>query len=135
MDRGEASSQHSNSGTEKIFLAKYNMSFWSAQRYNSRQRQAIRLPHIQGCLPLDGGQSSFRISKSPLVQQSSGTSECINIHNHKKDIRESAIRQMGKRIAKSSMEPQYFHLQSYEIHPFQVVVWRRTNNTRGNQGL
>jgi hypothetical protein len=30
MDRGEASSQHSNSGVQEIFLAKHNMSFWSA---------------------------------------------------------------------------------------------------------
>jgi ssDNA-binding replication factor A large subunit len=30
MDRGEASSQHSSSGTEEIFLAKHNMPFWSA---------------------------------------------------------------------------------------------------------
>jgi hypothetical protein len=133
MDRGEASSQHSSSGTEKIFLVKHNMSFWSAQRGNSQQHQAIQLLHIQGFLPLDGGRSSFHISISPSVQQSSGKSECINIHNHKEDTRESIERQMGRRIAESSMEPQHFRLQSYEIHPFQLAVWRRTSNPIGNQ--
>jgi hypothetical protein len=28
---------------------------------------------------------------------------------------------MGRGIAESSMEPQYFHLQSYEIHPFKLL--------------
>jgi hypothetical protein len=84
MDRGEASSQHSNSGTEEIFLAKHNVPFWSAQRDNNQQCQAIRLPHIQEFLPLDGVRSTFRISISPSVQWSSGKSECIDIHSHKK---------------------------------------------------
>jgi hypothetical protein len=37
---------------------------------------------------------------------------------------------MGRRIAEISMEPQYIHLQKDEIHPFQVVVWRRASNPR-----
>jgi hypothetical protein len=106
MDRGEASSQHSSNGTGEIFLTKHNMPFWSAQRDNSRQCQAIQLPHMQGFLPLDEGRSSFCISISPSVQRSSGKSECIDIHNHKEDTRESAERQMGRRIVESSMEPQ-----------------------------
>jgi hypothetical protein len=121
MDRGEASSQHSNSGTEKVFLVKHNMPFWSAQRDNNRQRQIIRLPHIQGFLPSDGGRSTFRVSISPSVQRSSGKSKCNDIHNHKEDTRESAKRQMGMRIAESCMEPQHFCLQSDEIHPFQLL--------------
>jgi hypothetical protein len=59
MDRGKASSQHSSNGTEEIFLAKQNMPFWSAQRDNSRQCQAIQLPHIQGFLPSDGVKEAF----------------------------------------------------------------------------
>jgi hypothetical protein len=133
MDTGEASSQHSSSGTEEIFVAKDNMSFLSAQRDSIRQRQAIRLPHIKGFLPLDGGRSSFDIIISPSVQWSSGKSEWIDIHNHKEDTGELAERQMGIRIAESSMEAQYFRLQSYKIRPFQVVVCKRTSNTRGNQ--
>jgi hypothetical protein len=57
----------------------------------------------------------------------------MDIHSHKEETRESAERQMGRRIAESSMEPQYFHLQKDEIHHFQVVVWRRASNPRGNQ--
>jgi hypothetical protein len=120
MDRDEASSQHSSSGTEEIFMAKHNMPFWSAQR-DSRQRQAIRLPDIQIFLPSDGGRSSFCIIISRSVQRSSGKSECIDIHSHKEDTRESVERQMGRRIAESSMEPQYFHLQSYKIHPLKLL--------------
>jgi hypothetical protein len=55
----------------------------------------------------------------------------MDIHSHKEETRESAERQMGRRIAESSMEPQYFHLQKDEIHHFQVVVWRRASNPRG----
>jgi hypothetical protein len=33
--RGEASSQYSSSGAQKVLLAKYNMSFWSAQKDNN----------------------------------------------------------------------------------------------------
>jgi hypothetical protein len=86
----------------EIFQAKHNMPFWSVQRDNSRQRQAIWSPHIQGFLLSDGGRSSFRISISPLVQQSSGKSECIDIHNHKEDIREiqaKAHRSWGSSVA------------------------------------
>jgi hypothetical protein len=71
MDRGEASSQHCRSGTEEIFLAEHNMSFWSAQRYNSRQRQAIRLQHIQGFLTSDEGSKQLShqyITLNPMEQ-------------------------------------------------------------------
>jgi hypothetical protein len=40
---------------------------------------------------------------------------------------------VGRRIAESSMESQHFRLQSDEIHPFQVTVWRGAGNPRGNQ--
>jgi hypothetical protein len=132
MDSGEASSQHSSSRTEKNFLVEHNMPFWSAQRDNSRQHKAIRLSHIQGFLSSNGGRSSFCISISPSVQWSIGKSECTDIYSHKEDIRESAERQMGGRIAKSSMESQHLSLQSNEIHPFQIVVQRRASNPGGN---
>jgi hypothetical protein len=45
----------------------------------------------------------------------------FDIHSHKEDTRESVERQMGRRIAESSMEPQYFHLQSYKIHPLKLL--------------
>jgi transposase InsO family protein len=67
--------------------------------------------------------------------QSNGAMEKANalIFISIKYTRESAERQMGRRIIESYMEPQYFCLQSYKIHPFQVAVWRRTSSTRGNQ--
>jgi hypothetical protein len=40
---------------KRFFLAKHNMLFWSAQKDSSRQCHAIRLSHIQGFLPSDGG--------------------------------------------------------------------------------
>jgi hypothetical protein len=54
MDRGEASSQHNCSGTQKILLVEQNMPFRGAQRDNSQQRQAIRLSYIQEFLSSDG---------------------------------------------------------------------------------
>jgi hypothetical protein len=100
MDRSEASSQNSSNRTKVIFLAKHNMPFWSAQRDNSQQYEAIQLPHIQGFLPSDGSRCSFLISIPPSVQWSSGKSECIDIHSHKKDTRELAERLMGRRAMK-----------------------------------
>jgi hypothetical protein len=55
-------------------------------------------------------------------------SECIDIYSHKEDIRESTERQMGGRIAKSSMESQHPHLQCDKIHPFQIAIQRRASN-------
>jgi hypothetical protein len=123
-----------NIATNFFFLADHNMSFWSAQRDNSQQLKAIQLLHIQGFLPSNGGQSNFLISISPSVQWSSGKSECIDIHSHKEDIRDSTERQMGGRIAKRSMESLHHRMQSNEIHPFQIAIWGRASNPKKNQG-
>jgi hypothetical protein len=67
--------------------------------------------------------------------QSNGVMEKANalIFTTIKNIRRPAEGQVGRRIAESSMESQHFHLQSDEIHLFQVTVWRGTGNPRGNQ--
>lgn len=46
VDRGEASSQYSRSGAQKILLVEHNMSFRGAQKDNSWQHQAVWLPYV-----------------------------------------------------------------------------------------
>jgi hypothetical protein len=79
VDRGEASSQHSRSGAQKVLLAEHITSLRSATKDNSRQHQAVQLPYIQGFLPRDGGRSSFHLSLLPLIKRSHGKSKCTNI--------------------------------------------------------
>jgi hypothetical protein len=92
-------------GLKSLYWQKYNMLFWSAQKDDSRQCKVIRLSHIQGFLPSDGGRSSLCVRVPPSMERSSEKDELIDIHRHKEDTRGSAESQMGRRIAKSSMEP------------------------------
>jgi hypothetical protein len=105
VDRGEASSQHSSSGAQKVILAKHNILFWSSQKDNIQQCKTIRLSHIQGFLRSDGDRSSLRVRVPPSIEWSSGKDENTDIHSHKEGTGGSVERQMGRRIAKSSMEP------------------------------
>jgi hypothetical protein len=108
-------------GLRRFFLVEHNMPFWSTQRDNSRQHQAIRLPLIHGLLLPVGGRSSLHIHVSCLVQRSSVKSECIDIHSYKEDNRGPAKRQMGRRAAESCMQSHTSVCRVMKYTPFKLL--------------
>jgi hypothetical protein len=66
-------------------LAKHCLPLRSTVRTNSRQRQAVRQPRLQGFLLLHWHQACLRLSISPAVQRSCGTRQWKNFHSRQKD--------------------------------------------------
>jgi hypothetical protein len=85
MDRGEGCFHNNIKDCTEILLAKHCLPLRSTVRTNSRQRQAVRQPRLQGFLLLHWHQACLRLSLSPAVQRSCGKSQWKNFHSCQKD--------------------------------------------------